>query len=100
MPTKNVSINVLQHQLYSVICQVKVLDLAVGSIPPHETFDEDTQNGFSESFHEVVDTLEEVSREMSAFKDPLTPQEIRKLISQVDEETNGTRQKVVPLVTA
>ena len=101
MPTKNsLTVNQLQHRLYSVICQVKILDLAVGSIPPHETFDEDVQNGFSESLHEAIDTLTYVSKEMTVFKDPLTPKEIRQLIEQVDEKTNGKSKEVIPLVTA
>jgi len=100
MPTKRITINQLQSQLYSVVCQVKVINLAVGSIPLQDGFDEDVQNGFMESLQEVTNVVEEVSREMSTFKDPLTPQEIRALIQQVDEKTNGKSKKVIPLVTA
>jgi hypothetical protein len=70
MAVKNTSILALQHQLYSTICQVKVLSRAFDAICEDEV-DEDEVNGLTEGFSDVVDRLEDISRKLDDFKEPV-----------------------------
>jgi hypothetical protein len=70
MSVKNTSIVVLQHQLYSTICQVKVLCRAFDAICEDEV-DEDEVNGLTEGFSDVVEQLEELSKKLDDLKVPV-----------------------------
>ena len=69
MAVNKTSMVALQHQLYSAICQIKVLSRAFDAIWNGEV-DEDEVNGFTEGFSEVVDKLVKISRQLDDFKDP------------------------------
>lgn len=70
MAVNNLSIIGLQQQLYSAICQIKILSRAFDAIWDGEV-DEDEANGFTEGFFDVVDQLEEISKQLDDFKEPV-----------------------------
>ena len=68
MFVNNTSIVTLQRQLYSTICQIKVLCRAFDAIWDGEV-DEEEANGFTEGFSEIVDTLRDISRQLDKLKE-------------------------------
>lgn len=70
MSVNNTSIVTLQRQLYSTICQLKVLCRAFDTIWDGEV-DEEEANGFTEGFSDVVDTLKDISKTLDNLKEPV-----------------------------
>ena len=70
MLINNTSIVTLQGQLYSAICHIKVLTRAYDAMCGDE-IDADEVNGLTEGFSEVIDKLQEVSRKLDDFKEPV-----------------------------
>lgn len=70
MAVNNTSVVTLQRQLYSAICHIKVLSHAYDAMCRDE-IDADEVNGLTEGFSEVVDKLQEVSRKLDDFKEPI-----------------------------
>ena len=68
MSVNQISIVALRRQLYSAICQTKVLCRAFDGIWNGEV-DEDEANGFTEGFSHVVDTLKDIARTLDDLKD-------------------------------
>ncbi len=70
MAVNNISILGVQHQLYSTICQAKVLIRAFDAICEDEV-DEDEVNGLTEGFSDVVIQLESISQKLDDFRKPV-----------------------------
>lgn len=78
MAIKNTSLNVLQHQVYSTICQVKVLSRAFDAICEDEV-DEDEVNSLTEGLSGVVERLENVSQQLGELKQPVDLQVVARV---------------------
>ena len=70
MAVNNTAFGALQDQLYSAICHIKVLSCAYDAMCGDE-IDADEVNGLTEGFSEVIDKLQEVSRKLDEFKEPV-----------------------------
>lgn len=70
MKTHNTSVLEIQHQIYSTICQVKILCRAFDAICENEV-DEDEVNGLTEGLTDVVNQLEDLSKKLDDFKEPI-----------------------------
>ncbi len=70
MTISNTGVLQLQAQLYSAICQVKILCRAFDAMS-EEHEDEDEVNGLTEGLSDVVDQLEGVHNTLDAFKKPV-----------------------------
>lgn len=79
MAFSNTSILSLQRQLYSTICQVKILCRAFDAVCENEV-DADEVNGLTEGFSDVVSQLEEVSGKLDNFKQPVDLQVVAKVV--------------------
>jgi hypothetical protein len=79
MAVKNTSILSLQQQLYSTICQVKILCWAFDAVCEDEV-DADEVNGLTEGFSDVVNQLEEISGKLDDFKEPVDLQVVTKVV--------------------
>lgn len=79
MAVTNTSILSLQQQLYSTICQVKVLCRAFDAVCEDE-IDADEVNGLTEGFSDIVSQLEDISGKLDVFKNPVDLQTVAKVV--------------------